>query len=63
LDGAAEGAERLGSERPRILAVTVLTSLDDEDMQTMGMTASVEDQVARLAMISISNSRFFFERK
>jgi orotidine-5'-phosphate decarboxylase len=53
LDGAAEGAERLGSDRPRILAVTVLTSLDDSDLQAMGMAAAVDEQVARLALMAI----------
>lgn len=53
VDGAAEGAQRLGAERARILAVTVLTSLDDEDLGAMGIGASVEEQVARLGLMAI----------
>ena len=42
--------ERL--RRPKILAVTVLTSLNKEDLKRTGVVAGVESQVARLATLA-----------
>lgn len=42
--------ERL--QRPTLLAVTVLTSLDKGDLKSIGVGATVENQVARLAMLA-----------
>jgi orotidine-5'-phosphate decarboxylase len=50
LRAAAETAATAGHERPRILAVTVLTSLDRLALQReLGVPASVEEHVGRLA--------------
>mmetsp|Transcript_52145 Transcript_52145/g.86486 ORF Transcript_52145/g.86486 Transcript_52145/m.86486 type:complete len:248 (+) Transcript_52145:18-761(+) len=49
---AREAAEKLGIPRPRVLAVTVLTSLDQSDLQAVGQTCPVEDQVVRLAKLA-----------
>lgn len=38
-----------------ILAVTVLTSLDDSDLEKMGIRGGVVDQVMRLAALALSN--------
>ena len=40
------------SSKPLILAVTVLTSLSDEDLQELGLPVGVADQVLRLAGIA-----------
>jgi orotidine-5'-phosphate decarboxylase len=46
---AAEQAARLGVARPRLLGVTVLTSLDRSDLEATGVPADPSDQVLRLA--------------
>jgi orotidine-5'-phosphate decarboxylase len=46
------GAEAAGAGGPIVLAVTVLTSLNDEDLQELGMPVGVADQVLRLAGIA-----------
>lgn len=51
-DAAAKTAARLGLARPRIIAVTVLTSLDDSDLESVGIKASAADQVLRLAELA-----------
>jgi orotidine-5'-phosphate decarboxylase len=38
--------------RPKMLAVTVLTSLSTKDLQTIGVTTPMADQVVRLAMLA-----------
>ena len=46
-------AERL--RRPRMLAVTVLTSLSSADLKQIGVNRKVEDQVVRLAALAESS--------
>lgn len=54
-DAAREEAERLGLRRMRILAVTVLTSLSDEDLAAVGQAVPAADQVRRLAGVAQAN--------
>ncbi|SMH56954.1 orotidine-5'-phosphate decarboxylase [Azospirillum agricola] len=49
---AAEAAATGGAQRPKILAVTVLTSLDEGDLETVGQATPVTDQVKRLALLA-----------
>jgi orotidine-5'-phosphate decarboxylase len=49
---AAETAAKAGVARPRLLGVTVLTSLDQGDLAAAGVAGSVEDQVVRLARMA-----------
>ncbi len=49
---AAVQAAGEAENRPAILAVTVLTSLSDEDLQQTGITGGVKDQVLRLAALA-----------
>ncbi len=49
-EGAAEGARN--GVRPRVLAVTVLTSLGPKDVEEIGAGDSPEDQVERLAKLA-----------
>lgn len=53
LQAAVEVARDL-PRRPLLLAVTVLTSLDDDDLRATGIEAPVADQVMRLAELSIT---------
>jgi orotidine-5'-phosphate decarboxylase len=39
----------------KVLALTVITSMRDQDLQEIGVNASVNDQVVRLAMLAIEN--------
>ena len=43
---------RDAAERPQLLGVTVLTSLADEDLVQVGVSAGVASQVARLAKLA-----------
>ena len=49
---ATEEAERLGIARPMLIAVTVLTSLDDDDLTSVGQASPACDQVLRLATLT-----------
>lgn len=51
LKAAAEAAAQ-SSSKPLILGVTVLTSLNDDDLQELGLPVGVADQVLRLAGIA-----------
>ncbi|MBM3565390.1 MAG: orotidine-5'-phosphate decarboxylase [Alphaproteobacteria bacterium] len=49
---AAADAAKGGTPRPLVIAVTVLTSLDDNDLRAVGQTPPVVDQAARLARLA-----------
>jgi orotidine-5'-phosphate decarboxylase len=52
-DAVGEEAGRLGVERPRLIAVTVLTSMDAASLEETGYTGpTLEEQVARLARLA-----------
>lgn len=54
LEAAAKAARAAasGAKRPRLLAVTVLTSMDETDLEAIGVTAAPADQVLRLARLA-----------
>lgn len=47
IEGAYEGAQANGMERPGVIGVTVLTSLDDDDLKTQNLGISYDDLVKR----------------
>jgi len=52
MKAAAEAARQGGDHRPRLIGVTVLTSLDDADLAAVGQAAPAADQVVRLARLA-----------
>jgi orotidine-5'-phosphate decarboxylase len=55
LRAAATTAAKAGSTRPKLLAVTVLTSLDAADLASVGQYADTTSQVVRLAKLARDN--------
>lgn len=53
LKAAAEAARECGPGGPRILAVTVLTSLDASDLEAMGVRRTPSEQVLALAGLAL----------
>ena len=51
-EAAHSEAERLGISRPRLLGVTVLTSLSDSELGSVGQETPVAAQVERLAALA-----------
>jgi len=49
---AAGAAAEGGAGRPLVLAVTVLTSLDEGDLRALGVVGPVDEQVGRLAALA-----------
>lgn len=47
IEGAYEGAQARELERPRVIGVTVLTSLDDDDLKTQNLGVGYDDLVMR----------------
>ena len=50
--GAEEAAEARGAERTRLVAISVLTSMDQEALAEVGVGGAVADEVARLASMA-----------
>lgn len=51
-DAAKDGADRAGRPRVKVLAVSILTSMDQSAMEAVGFHGSVLEQVKRLAVLS-----------
>lgn len=49
---AEEAAAEFGTARPLVIAVTVLTSLDDADLDSLGQRGPAADQAVRLARLA-----------
>lgn len=55
VDASMEVAAITGKERPLIVGVTVLTSLDQSDMELIGVEGKVLDQAKRLADLALKS--------
>ena len=51
VEGAQEGAARWNVPRPKLLGITVLTSISETEWATIGHTSAVRDSVLRLATL------------
>jgi orotidine-5'-phosphate decarboxylase len=51
-EAAESEASRLGIPRPKVIAVTVLTSMDDGDLDAVGQRGPAAEQVVRLARLT-----------
>lgn len=51
-DAATEAAKNVGCDRPIIVGVTILTSLDNEDLEAIGYHNKVSMQVVKLARLA-----------
>lgn len=51
--GAEEAAAERGGERTKLIAISVLTSMDKEALESIGVTDDVADEVARLAQLAV----------
>jgi orotidine-5'-phosphate decarboxylase len=52
MKAAAEQAAKLGVRRPKLLGVTVLTSMDGKDLASVGQIADTKQQVMQLARLA-----------
>ena len=55
LQAAANAAGDLGGKAPKLVAVTVLTSLDQSDLGDIGVSRSVQDQAMSLGHLAIDS--------
>jgi orotidine-5'-phosphate decarboxylase len=53
VEASRAAAKKLGIPRPIILAVTILTSMDEEALKEVGVQVPILDEVGRLALLSM----------
>ena len=51
--GVEEAAEERGGDRTRLVAISVLTSMDAQALESIGVNLPIADEVARLASLSV----------
>lgn len=54
IDASDRVAQMTGKERPLVIGVTLLTSLDQDDISILGFQSTLQDQVLRLADLAQS---------
>lgn len=55
MKAAVDAAAKVGAARPKLLGVTVLTSLDAKDLEAVGQDIHTKNQVLRLAKLAKDN--------
>lgn len=55
IDASMEVAATTGKERPMVVGVTILTSLDQKDLHAIGIDQAMNDQVRQLADLAMQN--------
>ena len=53
VEASRAAAKKLGIPKPLILAVTILTSMDEEALKEVGVQVPILDEVGRLALLSM----------
>ena len=51
--GVEEASQIAGTERCKLVAISVLTSMDAEALASIGVTSPIEEEVARLASLAV----------
>jgi len=51
-EAATEAARTVGCTRPLMVGVTILTSLDEDDLKAVGLSTPVTEQVVRMARLA-----------
>ncbi len=54
-EAATVAAKNIGCRRPVIVGVTILTSMDEPDLQAVGLSTPIRDQVVRMARLAKEN--------
>ena len=54
-DAASAASQKIGCKRPMIVGVTILTSLDNDDLDAIGYQNQVSEQVVQLAKLAKEN--------
>ncbi|MBO7675259.1 MAG: orotidine-5'-phosphate decarboxylase [Atopobiaceae bacterium] len=52
-EGAQEAADERGTERAKLIAISVLTSMDQDALASIGVTDDVATEVSRLASLAV----------
>lgn len=54
-EGVDEAAAASGAERARLVAITVLTSMDEDALQSVGVRGPIAEEADRLARLAVGN--------
>jgi orotidine-5'-phosphate decarboxylase len=52
MQAARHALDDFGASRPKLIAVTVLTSFESRDLKTVGVDVALDEQVTRLALLA-----------
>ncbi len=55
MEAARKELEAYGNDRPLLIAVTILTSMDEETLHSLGLNCSIDEQVLRFAKLTANS--------